>query len=311
MNTALISHPDTLLHVMDGSHPESPARITAIRNQLKAAGLDDRLAHYEAPQATDEQLTRVHTAAYVREIRRIAPKAGLVRLDADTAMGPMSLSATLHASGANVLATDLVMSGKVKNAFCCVRPPGHHAHQGRAAGFCIFNHVAVGVAHALEHHKLDRVAIIDFDVHHGDGTEDIFRNDPRVMLCSTFQHPFYPGTGADSRTDRMINVPLPAGTDGKGFREKVESEFAPALERFKPQMIYVSAGFDAHADDPLAQLGLLKDDYVWITEFIKAIAARHAGGRIISSLEGGYHLPALAESAVAHIRTLMSGRQPA
>jgi len=304
MTTALVSHPDTLLHVMDGSHPESPARITAIKNLLKSTGLDAKLKPYEAPQATDEQLTRVHTPAYVKEIRRIAPKAGLVRLDPDTAMGPMSLSAILHASGANVLATDLVISGKAKNAFCCVRPPGHHAHKARAAGFCVFNHVAVGAAHALAHHKLKRVAILDFDVHHGDGTEEIFKDDPRVMLCSIFQWPFYPGTGADSRTETMINVPLEAGTDGKGFRKAVEAEFAPALERFKPEMIFISAGFDAHKDDPLAQLGLLKEDYVWITEFAKDVAKRHAKDRIVSSLEGGYHLPALAESAVAHISTL-------
>lgn len=304
MKTALITHPDTLLHVMDGSHPESPARITAIREALTAAGLDRQLKHHEAPAATDAQLARVHDQNYIDQIRRLAPKAGIVRLDPDTAMGPMSLSATLHASGALVLAADLVMRGEVKNAFCCIRPPGHHAHKNRAAGFCIFNHVAAGVAHALERHGLQRVAVIDFDVHHGDGTEDIFRNDPRVMLCSTFQHPFYPGTGADSRTERMINVPLAAGTDGQGFRQAVSKEFAPALERFKPQLLFISAGFDAHRDDPLAQLGLLREDYVWITEFIMEVAARHAGGRIISSLEGGYHLPALAESAVAHIRTL-------
>jgi acetoin utilization deacetylase AcuC-like enzyme len=304
MKTALVTHPDTLLHVMDGSHPESPARITAIREALTAAGLDRQLKHHEAPAATDAQLARVHDQSYIDQIRRLAPKAGIVRLDPDTAMGPMSLSATLHASGALVLATDLVMRGEVKNAFCCIRPPGHHAHKNRAAGFCIFNHVAVGVAHALERHGLQRVAVIDFDVHHGDGTEDIFKNDPRVMLCSTFQHPFYPGTGADSRTERMINIPLAAGTDGQGFRQAVSKEFAPALERFKPQLLFISAGFDAHRDDPLAQLGLLREDYVWITEFIMGIAARHAGGRIISSLEGGYHLPALAESAVAHVRTL-------
>jgi acetoin utilization deacetylase AcuC-like enzyme len=246
----------------------------------------------------------VHDRDFIDQIRRSAPKAGIVRLDPDTAMGPMSLSATLHASGALLLATDLVMRGEVRNAFCCIRPPGHHAHRNRAAGFCIFNHVAVGVAHALARYGLQRVAIVDFDVHHGDGTEDIFRRDPRVMLCSTFQHPFYPGTGADSRTDRMINVPLAAGTDGEGFRAAVNKEFAPVLERFRPQLLFVSAGFDAHRDDPLAHLELLREDYVWVTEFIMDIAARHAGGRIISSLEGGYHLPALAESAVAHIRTL-------
>ena len=304
MITAFISHPDTLLHVMDGSHPESPARISVIKEQLVASRLYELLQVHDAPLATDEDLLRVHTPRYVKHIRTIAPQAGLIRLDADTAMGPMTLSACLHAAGAAVLATDLVMSSKAKNAFCCVRPPGHHAGKERAAGFCIFNNVAVGVAHAIARHGLERVAIIDFDVHHGNGTEDIFKDDPRVMLCSTFQHPFYPYSGADSRTDRMINAPLPANTDGKGFRKAVEEQFAPALARFKPQMVFVSAGFDAHIHDPLAQLALVRDDYVWITEFIKDIAHKHANDRVVSSLEGGYELPALAESATAHIRSL-------
>jgi len=304
MVTAFISHPDTLLHVMDGAHPESPARITAIKNALSTSDLLEKLQIHDAPQATDEQLCRVHTPEYVRYIHRVSPKAGLVRLDADTAMGPMTLPAALHAAGAAVLATDLVMAGKVNNAFCCVRPPGHHAGRSNAAGFCIFNNVAVGVAHAVQHHGLDRVAIVDFDVHHGDGTEDIFRSNSHVMLCSTFQHPFYPGRGPDSRTERMINVPLPAYTDGKAFRKAVESEFRPALERFQPQMVFVSAGFDAHADDPLAQLRLNDGDYVWVTEFIKEIAEYFAEGRIVSTLEGGYQLQALAASATAHIRTL-------
>jgi acetoin utilization deacetylase AcuC-like enzyme len=302
--TALISHPDTLLHVMDGYHPESPARITAIKDRLDQDGLTKRLQLHEAPLATDEQLTRVHSTAYVKRIREIAPPAGIVRLDSDTAMGPMTLSAALHAAGAVVLATDLVMRGKADNAFCCVRPPGHHAGIAHPAGFCIFNNVAVGVAHAIAKHDIQRAAIIDFDVHHGDGTENIFKDHPKVMLCSTFQHPFYPYRGADSRTDRMVNVPLPAMTDGKAFRSAVESEIAPALEKFKPQILFVSAGFDAHALDPLAELRLVREDYVWITEFIKDIAARHAKGRIVSSLEGGYDLPSLADSAAAHVRTL-------
>ncbi|ROH88272.1 histone deacetylase family protein [Pseudomethylobacillus aquaticus] len=302
--TAFITHPDTLLHVMDGQHPESPARITAIRDRLQRDGLLSKLQIHEAPAATDAQLTRVHTPAYVQHIRRIAPKAGLVRLDPDTAMGPMSLSAVLHAAGAAVLATDLVMQGKAHNAFCCVRPPGHHAGRETAAGFCIFNGISVGVAHALAVYGLQRVAIIDFDVHHGDGTEDIFRDDARVMLCSTFQHPFYPGKGADSRSERMINVPLKAETDGSAFRQAVTREFAPALARFKPQMVFVSAGFDAHADDPLAQLGLQRDDYAWVTRFIMEIAASHAQGRVVSVLEGGYRLEALADCATAHVSTL-------
>ncbi len=304
METAFVSHPDTLLHVMDGSHPESPARITAIKNKLIADGIYKRLQRHEAPLATDEQLQKVHTREYIQHIRSVAPKAGLVRLDPDTAMGPMSLSAALHASGAVILATDLVLKGKAKNAFCCVRPPGHHAGRANAAGFCIFNHVAAGVAHAITQHGLERVAIIDFDVHHGDGTEDIFKNDPRVMLCSTFQHPFYPYRGADSRSANMINVPLPANTNGESFRKAVLTEFAPALAKFKPQMLFVSAGFDAHQQDPLAQLGLVQDDYIWVTGFIKDIARQYAGNRIVSSLEGGYKLAALADSATAHIRTL-------
>lgn len=304
MTTAFISHPDTLLHMMDGGHPESPARITAIKDKLVTDGILSKLTSYEAPAAEDRHLLRVHSEQYVSHIRKIAPRAGLVRLDPDTAMGPLSLPAVLHASGGAVKATDLVMNGEVLNAFCCTRPPGHHAGRQNAAGFCIFNHVAVGAAHAITRYKLDRVAIIDFDVHHGDGTEDIFKNDPKVMLCSTFQHPFYPHKGAKSRTDRMINVPLPAGSDGKDFRLAFQNEFAPALERFKPQIVFVSAGFDAHANDPLAQLRLEKADYVWITEFIQEIAARHAQGRIVSVLEGGYRLSDLAESASAHIATL-------
>lgn len=304
MTTAFISHPDTLLHIMDGAHPESPARITAIKNALSEQGIMSQLQVYEAPLATDEQLSRVHAAEYVSRIRKAAPRAGLVRLDPDTAMGPMTLSAALHAAGAVVLATDLVMTGKADNAFCCVRPPGHHAGRSNAAGFCIFNSVAVGVAHAIQQHGLERIAIVDFDVHHGDGTEDIFRANPKVMLCSTFQHPFYPGRGADSRTERMVNIPLAAGTDGKAYRRAMEAEFRPALERFKPQMVFVSAGFDAHADDPLAQLDLVEDDYIWVTRFVMDIAERFAQGRVVSSLEGGYQLEALAESATAHIRTL-------
>jgi len=302
--TAFISHPDTLLHVMDGHHPESPARISAIKEQLARTKTLEHLQIHEAPLATDEQLTRVHSPAYVKRIREIAPPAGIVRLDPDTAMGPMTLSAALHAAGATVLATDLVMAGKAQNAFCCIRPPGHHAGVANAAGFCIFNNVAVGVAHAIAKHGIERVAIIDFDVHHGDGTENIFRDNPHVMLCSTFQHPFYPYRGADTRTERMVNMPLPAMTDGKGFRTAVENEFVPALEKFKPQMVFVSAGFDAHALDPLAELRLVREDYVWITDFIKDVAQKHARGRIVSSLEGGYDLPSLADSASAHVRTL-------
>ena len=302
--TAFISHPDTLLHIMDGNHPESPARITAIKNAVMASDLKQKLQFYEAPAATKSQLELAHSADYVEHIFKIAPKAGLVRLDGDTAMGPMSLSAALHASGAVLLATDLVMTSKAKNAFCCVRPPGHHAGKSNSAGFCIFNHIAVGVAHALTHYKIKRVAIIDFDVHHGDGTEDIFKDNLNVMLCSTFQHPFYPNSGADSPSSNMINAPMPAKSNGADFKKVFENMFRPALEAFKPELIFVSAGFDAHINDPLADLALSNNDYIWITEFIKNIANNCCGGRIISSLEGGYHLPSLSESAMAHITSL-------
>jgi len=302
--TAFISHPNTLLHVMDGSHPESPARITAIKNAVLNSSLKKKLFFNDAPKASKEHLLRVHSRQYVDYIYGIAPKAGLVRLNADTAMGPMSLSATLHGAGAVIQATDLVMQGKIDNAFCCIRPPGHHAGRANSAGFCIFNHVAVGVAYAMEVHKLKRIAIIDFDVHHGDGTEDIFKNNPNVMLCSTFQHPYYPHRGAETASDHMLNIPLKAKSDGKVLKKIFEEKFKPALATFKPDLIFISAGFDGHINDPLADLALTKDDYVWITTFIKKIVKNCNHKRIISSLEGGYHLPSLAESALAHIKTL-------
>lgn len=305
MTTAFITHPDTLLHVMDGNHPESPARITAIKNALIKHGIYQLLKVYQAPLATDTQLQRVHNAEYIQRMHVLSPKAGLVRLDADTAMGPMSLSAALHASGAAILATDLVMQGKVNNAFCCVRPPGHHAGSANSAGFCIFNHIAVGVGHAIAQYGIKRVAIIDFDVHHGDGTEEIFKDNPNVMLCSTFQHPFYPHRGFNSRTATMVNIPLAAKSGRKEFQQVFEHEFLPALNHFNPEIIYVSAGFDAHNNDPLADLNLTDADYQWITKFIKKIAQQHSKGRIVSLLEGGYNLAALAEASVSHINALL------
>lgn len=304
VKTAFISHPDTLLHIMDGSHPESPARITAIKNAVLASFLKQKLSFYDAPEASKTQLKRVHTDAYIERIFKIAPLAGLVRLDADTSMGPMSLSAALHASGAVVLATDLVLNGKVDNAFCCVRPPGHHAGKANSAGFCIFNHVAVGVAHALTYKNIKRVAIFDIDVHHGDGTEDIFKDNPNVMLCSTFQHPFYPHSGTNSRSQNMINVPMPAKSNGEDFKKVFNTIFKPAVDAFKPDIVFISAGFDAHVNDPLADCALTTQDYSWISQFIKNIVKNHCQNRLISSLEGGYHLPSLSESALAHVEIL-------
>ncbi len=306
MTIALITHKDCELHEMGDYHPEQPARIGAVRDQLIASGLDAVLMHEEAPQASREQLCRVHAAEYVDLIFRIAPEQDRVMLDPDTSMNPHSLSAALHAAGAVVHGVDLVMSGRSDAAFCNVRPPGHHAEHARAMGFCIFNNIAVGAAHALEAHGLERVAIVDFDVHHGNGTEDIFRNNEKVLFCSTFQHPYYPGVGADTVSDHIVNVPLAAGTDGAGFREAVESEWLPKLEAFAPELVLVSAGFDAHAEDQLAGLRLVEEDYTWVTNEIKRVAAAHAGGRIVSSLEGGYNLSALGRSAAAHIQALLA-----
>ncbi|ADE11776.1 histone deacetylase family protein [Sideroxydans lithotrophicus] len=304
MQTAYITHPLCLKHDMGAHHPECPARIHAIEDQLIASGLFGYLQHHEAPEATREQLLRVHDADYVDAIAAAAPQHGRVELDGDTSMNPYTYPAALRAAGAAVMAVDLVMAGRVENAFCNVRPPGHHAESARAMGFCIFNNVAIGVAHALAAHGLGRVAIADFDVHHGNGTEQIFHDDPRVMLCSTFQHPFYPYAGADSGNDHIINVPLPAGTGSEGFREAVTSRWLPALERFKPELLLISAGFDAHREDDMAMLKLVDADYGWVTEQLKLLAEKYCHKRIVSTLEGGYELHALGRSAMAHIKVL-------
>ena len=302
--TALVTHPDCLLHTMGDTHPESPARVRSIEDQIIASGLIEHLERVEAPLATDEQLARVHTLRYVAEIKSISPKSDIVHLDPDTAMNPYTLAAALRAAGAAVAATDSVLSGKTQSAFCNIRPPGHHAERSRAMGFCFFNNVAVGVAHALENYHLKRVAIVDFDVHHGNGTEDIFRDDLRVLMVSTFQHPFYPYSGIEGRSDHMVNIPLAAHSDGKRFRAAVETYWLPALEEFKPQMIFISAGFDAHRDDAMAGLELTEADYVWVTRKIKEIADRYAESRIVSTLEGGYELHSLGSSALAHLKVL-------
>lgn len=304
LHTALISHRDCLLHVMDGFHPESPLRLKAIDDQLIASGLHAFLQHVDAPLATREQLERVHAPAYVDRIEALLPAQGLAYLDPDTALNPHSLQAALRAAGAVVLGVDLVLQGKAENVFCNIRPPGHHAGPDYAMGFCIFNNVAVGVAHALAQYGLERVAIADFDVHHGNGTEAIFKDDPRVILCSTFQHPFYPHCGADSGSGHVINVPLAAGTNGEGFREAVTRHWLPALERFRPEMVFISAGFDGHREDDMAGLMLVEADYAWVTQQVKAVAEKFARGRLVSVLEGGYALSALGRSAAAHVRVL-------
>jgi acetoin utilization deacetylase AcuC-like enzyme len=304
MTAAFITHPDCLKHDMGAYHPERPARLAAIEDQLIASGIGQHLRRYEAPLATDEQLARVHPADYVRAIRDAAPQSGTVHLDPDTAMSPWTLQAALRAAGAAVLATDLVLKNDVKTAFCSVRPPGHHACRARAMGFCIFNNVAVAARHAMHAHGLERVAIVDFDVHHGNGTEDIFEGDPQVLMVSTFQHPFYPYSGTEDPAANMVNIPLAAGTGSDALREAVSKAWIPALEDHRPELILFSAGFDAHAEDDMAMLRFSDADYAWVTEQVKQVAERHAQGRIVSLLEGGYALSALGRSVVQHLRVL-------
>jgi acetoin utilization deacetylase AcuC-like enzyme len=307
LRTAILTHPECVLHEMGEGHPESPQRLRSVMRALGESGLAAKLMALEAPAAGREHLERVHDSEHVELVFSAAPDRGYAYLDPDTSMNPKSLSAALRAAGAVVKATDLVMAGEVQNAFCAVRPPGHHATRARAMGFCMFNNVAIGAAHAIAAHGLERVAVLDFDVHHGNGTEDAFRDDPRVMLCSTFQHPYYPYSGADTRSEHIINVPLPAMTDGKGFRAAVERDWLPALERHQPQMVFVSAGFDAHRDDPLAYLQLSDEDYRWVTEMLVEVAERFAGGRVVSTLEGGYNTDALGRCVVEHVSVLAGG----
>jgi len=304
MHTAYFTHPACLRHDMGDWHPESPARLRAIDDRLHAAHLYDFLVHCEAPQVTREQLLRVHDPDYVDAIEAASPAEGRVALDPDTTMNPHTLEAARRAAGGAVDAVDRVMRGEVANAFVACRPPGHHATRNRAMGFCFFNNVAVAAAHALAAHGLERVAIVDFDVHHGNGTEAIFRDEARVMLCSTFQHPYYPFSGADSASNHIVAVPLPAGTAGPAYREAFAARILPPLDAFRPQFVFCSAGFDGHREDDMAQFGLVEADYVWITEQVMDVAARHAGGRIVSVLEGGYDLSALGRSVAAHIKTL-------
>ncbi len=301
--TAFISHPDCRLHDMGEYHPESPTRLDAIHDHLIGTGLEQALQFHEAPQVTNEQLLRVHPQEYIDEIHSAAPTTGIHHLDPDTAMSPGTLKAALRAAGAGVLAVDMVMSGKAPNAFCAVRPPGHHAERAMAMGFCFFNNIAVAAAHALAN-GLKRVAIIDFDVHHGNGTDNIFSGDERVLMVSIFQHPFYPYSGADNPAPNMLNVPVPAGTRGPAFRDIVTEKWLPRLREFAPEMIFVSAGFDAHYDDDMGSLGLMESDYAFVTRELLAVAAETAKGRLVSMLEGGYVLDALARSVGAHVRAL-------
>ncbi|MBL8301703.1 MAG: histone deacetylase family protein [Ideonella sp.] len=304
MLPAYITHADCARHDMGDDHPECPQRLAAINDMLLAKGLLDYMLPYDAPLATEEQLARAHSSLYVREVVAMAPVEGHVQVDPDTRMVPGTLPAALRAAGALVQATDLVLGGEVPSAFCCVRPPGHHAEHAATMGFCFFNNVAVGIRHALNVHGLERVALIDFDVHHGNGSEDIFRGDDRVLMCSIFERGLYPFSG-DEGGANMVNVGLPTRSGGSEFRAAVNDHWLPALDAFRPQLIYVSAGFDAHREDDMGNLGLVEADYEWVTQRLMEVARRHCQGRMISCLEGGYVLSPLARSATAHVRVLI------
>ena len=302
---AVISHPDCLEHDSGPHHPESPDRLHAINNQIIMSGLDFVIRRFDAPLASREQLALAHDRTYVDHVFSVAPKEGSVELDGDTVMSPGSLDAALRAAGAGILGVDLIMKGEAGPVFCAIRPPGHHAEHDKAMGFCLFNNIAVAAAHALKEYGFQRIAIVDFDVHHGNGTEDIFRNDERVLFCSSFQHPFYPYTGHDSDASNLVDVPLKAGTDGPAFRKAIKEHWLPALERFRPQFIFISAGFDAHVYDEMSGLQLTEADYGWITGELLSIAKKHAEGRVVSMLEGGYEPGALARSVVSHLKSLL------
>jgi acetoin utilization deacetylase AcuC-like enzyme len=306
--TAYFTHSDCAAHDMGRGHPECPQRLSAIEDHLIATGLDIALVRHDAPLVALDAVERAHGHGYVAELRDLLEQvqaSGQPRaLDPDTLASPGTWRATLRAAGAAVAATDAVIAGEAANAFCAVRPPGHHATRDAAMGFCFFNNVAIAARHALDVHGLQRVAIIDFDVHHGNGTEDIIADDERVLMASFFQHPLYPYSGAVPKGTNMINLPIPPYTRGGEIRELIEANWMPRLNAFRPEMIFISAGFDAHREDDLGQLGLVEADYAWITQRLVDLAQRHAKGRIVSCLEGGYNLSALARSVAAHLRVL-------
>ena len=311
--TGYFTHPDCWKHEMGPGHPECPERLAAIEKQLALSDVRNLLDRRDAPLAAIGDIELAHDRMLVAAIRGLSDQladdivAGgpsYAQIDPDTALNVHTWTAALRAAGAAIAATDAVMAGEMTNAFCAVRPPGHHAEHAKAMGFCFFNNIAIAAKYALERHGLKRVAIVDFDVHHGNGTEDIVQGDKRMLMVSFFQHPLFPFSGADTAASNMVNLPVPANTRGMDIREMIDMLWIPRLEAFKPQMIFISAGFDAHRDDELGQLSLNEQDFAWITDRIKQVADRHAKGRIVSSLEGGYSLGALGRSVEAHVRVL-------
>ena len=311
--TGYFTHRDCWKHEMGPGHPECPARLDAIEDRLLVTGVSDALERYEAPLASLSDIELAHDRMYVASLRGMADRvveeiaAGgppYQQIDTDTSMNAHTWNAALRSAGAAIAATDAVMSGELENAFCNVRPPGHHATHNKAMGFCFFNNVAVAAKYALDRYQLKRGASVDFDVHHGNGTEDILAGDERTLMVSIFQHPFFPYSGDHQPAANMVNVPVPAYTKGMEIREIVDMMWMPRLEAFKPEMIFVSAGFDAHREDDMGQLGMNEQDYAWITQRIKDVARRFSKGRIVSCLEGGYMMSPLARSVEAHVRVL-------
>ena len=309
MSTLLISHQACLNHLTPAGHPERPDRLRAIEAALENKKFQD-LVRVEAPMAQLETVALAHPLDFVEQVRDASPREGLVRIDADTSMSPGSFEAALRCVGGATLAVDDVIAKKADNAFVATRPPGHHAETARPMGFCLFNHAAVAARYAQKKHGLDRVAIVDFDVHHGNGSQDIFWDDNSVMYCSTHEMPLYPGTGSTSERgehNNIVNAPLRAGDGGKEFRHAMETVILPRLNGFKPELLIISAGFDAHTRDPLASLNFVEDDYTWITRTLMDVADVSAEGRIVSVLEGGYDLEGLSRSVAAHVTALMHG----
>jgi acetoin utilization deacetylase AcuC-like enzyme len=309
MTTLLLSHDSGLRHATPPGHPERPDRLRAINAVLEEEEFAD-LAREPAPEGEFEAITRVHPMAYVEAMRAAVPKQGLARIDADTALSSTSWEPILRAVGGAVLAVDEVMNGHADNAFVAMRPPGHHAETATAMGFCFFNNAAIAARHAQKHYGAERVAIVDFDVHHGNGSQEIFWSDSTVMYCSTHEMPLYPGTGSRSERgehNNIVNAPLAAGNGGPEFRAAVEAAILPRLDSFRPDLVVISAGFDAHMRDPLANLNLAEDDYTWVTQKLMEVADRHSKGRVVSVLEGGYDLQGLSQSVAAHVKALMRG----
>lgn len=305
MSVAIISHPDCASHDMGEHHPESPARMSAIQDQLISSGMDFAVRQIDASPIDKQLLQLAHDKNYIDFIFANAPSTGTFELDPDTLMNPFSLNAALLSAGAAVDAVDLVMNNKMDSVFCATRPPGHHAERDKSMGFCIFNNIAIAALYAQQKYHLKRVAVVDFDVHHGNGTEEILSDKPGLLFCSTFQHPFYPFSGTGPTAEHIINSPLAATAGGAEFRQKVTADWLPALNKFKPEIVFISAGFDAHAEDDISQISLVESDYRWVTEQLVVIAKQYSQGRIVSILEGGYSLSALGRSVVAHINGLL------